>query len=192
MIALSVRKFVMKYGVAGSAWPGLVVGKGTRVSCHYLATLVNLVRVRAISPWKHGRLQHLRVARRRGRGRPGGTWQRAQRLGPPRARPLRRWRRCDCKPWPGAWRRLALSPRSMRRSPAAAGRPCTRHATASITVVLGLQDVWGLRTGDMERFCAAAGADTACTVQGNLLNVVKSAPQKAIDFYAFDLFKVFS
>jgi len=45
---------------------------------------------------------------------------------------------------------------------------------------------------DMERLCAAAGADTACTVQGNLLNVVKSAPQKAIDFYAFDLFKVLS
>ena len=45
---------------------------------------------------------------------------------------------------------------------------------------------------DVEHFCAAAGADTACTVQGNLLNVVKSAPQKAIDFYAFDLFKVFS
>ena len=55
-----------------------------------------------------------------------------------------------------------------------------------------LRDVWGFRTVDRERFCAAAGADAACTVQGNLLNVVKSAPQKAIDFYAFDLFKVIS
>lgn len=57
-------------------------------------------------------------------------------------------------------------------------------------MVTCLRDAWDLRSVDIERFCAAAGADTARTMQGNLLNVVKSAPQKAIDFYAFDLFKV--
>lgn len=28
-----------------------------------------------------------------------------------------------------------------------------------------------------------------CLTQGNLLNVIKGGPQKAIDFFAFDLFK---
>ena len=36
-----------------------------------------------------------------------------------------------------------------------------------------------------------ARADPACLwlTQGNLLNVMKGGPQKAIDFFAFDLFK---